>query len=163
MENVWYALLLAVHNLAQVIMAGGLFWLLLLQRQRQPAGPTNGGFEHVLATASLVNPMLYLNLLVLLAVSGGGLTFVHILYHGRIRAQTLVSFSAFMLKMILVGLLAWVLMLWRVRVAAPLARDPASANLQGLLAARDRYVAAATILSGGILLVTPFVTYFQAE
>jgi hypothetical protein len=172
MEQLLYALLLAVHNLALVATGGGLFilWLLVRYRLRLPQQGLDN-LDHGIEKNVFAHPQGYLRAVILLTLTGGGLPLVHYLYHGDIQPQTLVSLSAFGLKGVWVFGLVVALIRWLKSVELPLAgvyaeasRNPSAVNLKAyftLAAAREAYLKQGWLWAMLILLTTPFVTYFQ--
>lgn len=172
MENLFYALLLAIHNLILVIFAGGMLsvWLLTRYRPEFDQKALQAG-DHLLERSMIAHPEGYLRGLILLGLTGGGMPLVHYLYHGQIREQTLISGAAFGAKLLLVALLLGVLIAWMVKVERPLSqvypktlRDPGAGVVKDyflLAAQRTTWCWWGWVLSVLVLLTTPFVTYFQ--
>jgi hypothetical protein len=172
MEPWLYAILLAVHNIVLVIFSGGMFSVWLLNRQRPEYDQTalHPG-DHLLEKSMISHPQGYLRGLIMLALTGGGMPLVHYLYHGHIKPQTALSWTAFGLKMLLVTALFFVLMNWLKQAELPLVKvyaeaktAPTPENLKRyfeLAARRTQWCGWGSLLALLTLLVTPLVTYFQ--
>ncbi|MEW6517364.1 MAG: hypothetical protein AB1439_10735 [candidate division FCPU426 bacterium] len=172
MEPWLYAALLAVHNLVLVIFGGGMFSVWLLNRKRSDYDRTSlHPGDHLLEASMIAHPDGYLRGLIMLALTGGGMPLVHFLYHGHIKPQTAVSWSAFGFKGVLVTVLFVVLIRWLKQVELPLGRAyaeakaaPTPANCQRyfeLSARRTRWCLWGWVVALLVLLVTPLVTFFQ--
>jgi hypothetical protein len=163
---------LAVHNLVLVVLAGGLYVMWSLGQER--LGYARDRLEtcdNIYEKNILAHPQGYLRGLILLALTGGGLPLVHYIYHGTIKTQTLVSWTAIGFKGILVLLLFIILWQWAI-VLDPLItkahhaieQNPKPENVRtyfALAAGRTHWLKAGWLVALMILLITPFITYFQ--
>lgn len=158
-ENILYALLLALHNIVLVLVAGGCFavWQASLKIERLES---LGALERT----TIVNPRTYIQGLIVLGLTGMGMPLIHMLYHGDIKPQTAVSMSAFIIKMILVCFLLVVTFRWAIDTNKQTSSSSnSSSNKKNIdfFTRRRGYAQWGWIIAVLILVITPFITFFQ--
>lgn len=173
LENLIYAGLLAIHNIALVILSGGLFFMTLAWQERLKAGSDLFlEWDNALENKTLKAYQLFMRALIGVTVTGFAFPITHVIFHGKTKEMSLVATSAFGLKMILMVFLVSVLLVWGIKLVKPLklafekAKKVEGTDAHTMLTFNELKKQRLSIIKIGfiltvlILIVSPFLTFF---